>query len=408
MIFSFNNIIIYLALFFSLFSTLFFLTTYIEKNGEQKKRKKAKKHPKISVIIPAYNESKNIVRSIKSALKVNYPKNKLEVIVVDDGSKDDTFKQAKKIKSRLVRVFTKRHGGKARAVNYGIKKSTGKIIMVLDADTFPDKNCFKNIVGYFDDPKIMAALPLIKIWKPKNLIEKCQAMEYTIMALIKKTFSFMGSMNCAPAGAFIRKSFLKKHGLFATNTLTEDFEMGMRIQSKDYQIAHSLESQVYTITPNNIKLLVRQRVRWSYGSLENIFKYRYMLSPKYGDLGLFFLPIQLFSIGLISFLFLYFIIKLAFDLSHRIYLNSLINFDVISLFNLNRTISLTGLIINEKTYFVLFSFLAAFIMYEIARRSIKEKFRLEYVFYLLVYGWIMGVSQLIALLHFIFRKNPGW
>ncbi|PIV68393.1 MAG: hypothetical protein COY38_04080 [Candidatus Aenigmarchaeota archaeon CG_4_10_14_0_8_um_filter_37_24] len=404
---TFNDIIIYIALFFSLFSVIFFLTIYIENKNEVKKGK-PKKQPKISVIIPAYNEGKNILESIKSVLKAEYPEDRLEVIVVDDHSEDDTFKQAKTIESKSVRVFTKKHGGKAAAVNYGIKKSTGEIVMVLDADTFPDKNCFKNIIGYFENPEIMAALPAIKIWKPKTIVQKCQAIEYSIMGLLKKAFFFMGSMSCTPAGAFIRKEFIRKHGGFATNTLTEDFEMGLKIQSKNYQIAQSLDSQVCTIAPDKIKKLLRQRVRWNYGSLENILKYKNMLSPRYGDLGMFLLPLALFSVGFVSFLLLYFLVKLILDLSHQIYLNSLINFDIIRMFSFNGKLSFSGLITNEKTFLVIFMMMAAFAMYEIARRNAKEKFKLEYLIYFIFYGWIMSLSQLIALLYFISGKKPKW
>ncbi len=403
----FNDILIYVTLFFSLFSTLFFLVVYIEE-GRKVKKKKVKRYPKISIIMPAYNESKNIIKSIKSAKSVDYPKNKLEIIVVDDKSEDNTYEQAKKMQGKLVKVFTKKHGGKARAVNYGIKKSSGEIIMVLDADTFPDKKCLKNIVGYFEDPEIMAALPVIKIWKPKNIIEKCQTVEYSTMGLLKKTFFTMGSMNCTPAGAFVRKSFLKKYGGFATNTLTEDFEMGMRIQSKNYQVAQSLDSQVYTVVPSKIKKLIRQRVRWSYGGLENIKKYRHMLSPKYGDLGLFFLPMMLFSMGLVSFLFIYYMIQVVSDLFHILYLNSLINFDVIPLIDISGKMATSSIITNEKSFIILFTILSAIIIYNLGRKRINEKFRFSYIIYFLIYGWIMSFSQLIALSYFLVGKKPRW
>jgi cellulose synthase/poly-beta-1,6-N-acetylglucosamine synthase-like glycosyltransferase len=360
------------------------------------------------VIIPAYNEGKNIMKSIKFVLKGDYPKEKMEVIVVDDGSKDNTYKQATMLKNKRVKVFKKKHSGKAGTVNFGLEKSTGQIVMILDADTFPAKTCFKNIIGHFENPKIMAVLPLIKVFRPKNFIERCQVVEYTIMALIKKTFYFMGSMNCAPAGAFIRKSFIDKYGGFATDTLTEDFEMGMRIQSKNYQIAKSFKSRVYTIVPRDIKKLIRQRIRWSYGTLENIIKYKYMLNPKYGDLGIFFLPISLFSIGMVSFLFIYFIIRFFLELIEKIYLNSLINFDLIPLIEFNGRLSILNILTNEKTFLIFFTFLSSFLMYEVARRSIKEKFKLRYVFYLLVYGWILSFSQVIALISFIIRKEPKW
>lgn len=407
MIFSLENILIYSTLFFSLFLSLFFLTVYLEEN-EPTSKKRCKKYPKISIVIPAYNEGKNIIDSIKSVLRVDYPKDKAEIIVVDDGSQDDTFIQAKKMDRKNVRVFTKKHSGKASTVNYGIKKSTGEIIMVLDADTFPDKKCLKNIVGYFDNPKVMAALPIIKISRLKSLVEKCQMMEYSIMAIVKKAFFLMGSMNCTPAGALIRKKFIKKYGGFDTDTLTEDFEMGLRIQSKNYQIAQSLESQVYTIVPNNIKMLLRQRIRWNYGTLKNIFKYRFMISYEYGDLGLFILPISIFSVSLISFMFIYFLIKTVIDTVHQIYLASLIGFDLKHLLNFNAKISLINMLTSEKNFFILFTILAGFIIYEAGRRSINEKFRWEYILYLLFYGWILGLSQLISLVYFIIGKKPEW
>ena len=218
----------------------------------------------------------------------------------------------------------------------------------------------------------------------------------------------MGSMNCTPAGAFVRKSFLKKHGGFATNTLTEDLEMGMRIQSKNYQVAQSLDSQVYTVVPSKIKKLIRQRVRWTYGGLENIKKYRHMLSPKYGDLGLFFLPMMLFSMGLVSFLFTYSIIRILLDLFHTLYLNSLINFDIIPLINFNGKMTVASIITNEKTFIILFTILSALIIYNLGRKSINEKFRLSYIVYFLAYGWIMSFSQLIALSYFLVGKKPRW
>jgi cellulose synthase/poly-beta-1,6-N-acetylglucosamine synthase-like glycosyltransferase len=240
------------------------------------------------------------------------------------------------------------------------------------------------------------------------MLEKFQAIEYTITAIIKKTFSFMGSMNCAPAGALIRKKFLEKHGLFETDTLTEDFEMGMRIQSKNYQVIQSLESKVYTIPPKRVKKLIRQRVRWSFGTLENIRKYKHMLNPRYGDLGVFFLPSTLFSIGLISFIFLYFLVRFILDIIHNIYLNSLIQFDILPLLKLDLALRLNNFLTDEKSLLIMFTILTALLLYEIARRNINEKFRLSYVFYLLIYGWTLGVSQIIALFYFIIGKKPGW
>ena len=182
----------------------------------------------------------------------------------------------------------------------------------------------------------------------------------------------------------------------------------LKIQSKGYQIVHSLESLVYTVPPKKSKDLIRQRIRWSYGNLENIAKYKHLLSPKYGDLGLFFIPMGLIGIGMSSFLFIYFTVKLIFDTVHKIYLNSLIGFDIIPLFSFDGKLNLISFLTSEKTLLIMFSLLTAIIIYETARRSIKEKFRLEYLFYLLIYGWVIGLAQLIAITHFIIGKKPSW
>jgi cellulose synthase/poly-beta-1,6-N-acetylglucosamine synthase-like glycosyltransferase len=393
-------------LFFSIFTGTLFLLIFVENEGKNGKR--PKKYPKISVIIPAYNESENIVNSIQSVLRVDYPKDKVEIIVVDDGSIDDTFEQAKKVKRKNVKVFRKKHEGKAAAVNFGIKKSSGEILMVLDADTFPDRECFRNIVGYFEDDNVMAALPLIKIWNPRNVIEKCQVIEYTIMGLVKRSFTFLGSMACTPAGAFIRRSFVEKYGGFSTDTLTEDFEMGLRIQSEGYQIVQSLQSKVYTVVPNRLKKLIRQRVRWTYGTLENIKKYNFLLSSKYGNLGLFFIPLNLVSIVVISFVFLYYSITLTLDAYRNFALYSLIGFDLTRKLDFDLKIAVINFFTDEKSLLIFISFFLSMLIYEVSRRATGEKFRPEYIFYVFIYGWIMGLSQCISLFHFLIGKKPKW
>jgi len=406
MIVSFHNLVVMFILFFSTFTGVLFLLIFLENEGKNGKR--AKRYPKISVIIPAYNESENIVSSIKSVLRVNYPKNKIEVIVVDDGSTDDTFAQAKSLQSKSVKVFRKKHGGKAAAVNYGIKKSSGEILMILDADTFPDKDCFKNIVGHFEDENVMAALPLIKVWRPKNIIEKCQLIEYTITALVKRSFTFLGTMACTPAGAFIRRSFIERYGDFSTDTLTEDFEMGLRIQSKGYQIVQSLDSKVYTVVPNKLKKLIRQRVRWAYGTLENIKKYSFLLSSKYGNLGLFFIPLNLINIAIISFVFLYYSVLLVLEACKNISLYSLIGFDLKRKVDFDLKISMISTLTNEKSLLMLICLLLSLLIYEVSRRATGERFRPEYILYLFIYGWIMGFSQCISLFYFLSGKKPKW
>jgi len=132
-----------------------------------------------------------------------------------------------------------------------------------------------------------------------------------------------------------------------------------------------------------------------------------MINPKYGDLGVFVLPLSVFYIGLISFVFIYSLISVLFDTLHQIYLYNLVGFDVLSHFKI-QSIDLIRIITDEKTFPIILTFLIGFLLYEIGRRSIKEKFRIEYVFYLLLYAWIISLSQFIAIFYLIIRKEPPW
>jgi cellulose synthase/poly-beta-1,6-N-acetylglucosamine synthase-like glycosyltransferase len=258
---------------------------------------KPKKLYSVSIVVPAFSEEGRIKKTVESLLSLNYPKHLLEVLLIDDGSKDNTFNEMKEFASSRVRVFHKTNGGKASALNYGIEKARGEIIVSLDADSFVDKNALINMIGYFNNPKVMAVTPSMKVWKPKSLLQKIQFVEYLTGIFLRKVTAFLGCIHVTP-GPFsaYRKSFFGKYGGYQEGNLTEDIEVALRIQSNNFEIENSHNAYSYTIAPSRFMPLFKQRLRWYLGFLNNVWNYRHLFSKKYGTLGLFYLPSAFISV----------------------------------------------------------------------------------------------------------------
>ena len=238
----------------------------------------------VSILIPAYNEAESIGKTIESALALDYPKEKLEIIVIDDGSKDDTFKLAKKYKSNKwpkVRIFSKSNGGKGSALNLGISKAENEIIVSMDADTFVQKNALKKMIACFYSDKIMSVTPSMGVYKPESILQRIQQIEYYMGNFLRKSFAIVDSIHVTP-GAFsaYRKEFFQKHGGYDVGNITEDLEIALRIQKLGYRIENAPEAVVYTIVPKTFKALIIQRRRWYTGLTKNLYHYKELFGIK--------------------------------------------------------------------------------------------------------------------------------
>ena len=405
---TFETGLLYVACYFGLFVSVFYLLMFME-TRKKLKSPRGKKLPRISVIIPAHNEERVIERTIRSVLNLDYPRNKLEIIVVDDGSTDRTYEIAKKYESKTIKVFKKKREGKASALNFGIKKCSNDFILTLDADCFPKKDVLKKMVGYFEDPRIMSVVPVLSVWKPKSLIEKMQVVEYAIVSFIRKLSTFIHSLNVAPGASLYRKRFFKRYGGFDENNLTEDLEMGMRIQSKNYRIAYALDTCVYTIVPKTFKDLMRQRIRWNYGTLENLKKYSFMFGLRYGDLGIFFLPVMAVGMGLSIILLVYYSALILWNVFHSLYLFSLIGYDFSYIISSIRLDEIIDTLLSTRVFLFVILFLVGLTIYALAKKSLKKgKFKLEFLAYTIIYGWILILFQFLGLVYFLSRRRPRW
>lgn len=278
----------YVLAFLATYTAVFYMLLYISEGGRMGKDPVPKSFPPITVIIPAYNEEESIGKTIESVLALDYPKGKLDVIVVNDGSKDNTAKIAKKYPAKLI---DKKNSGKANSLNVAIKEAKGELVAVMDADSYVSKSALLRMVGYFEEQDVAAVTAAMKVWKPKSFVGRLQRGEYLLNAFQKKLQSFVDGISVTPGPFSIyRKSVLRELGGFDEDTLTEDQELALRIQASNYRIENSINAEVFTGVPEKLSGLLKQRRRWYLGYLQNIWKHKSLFSPKYGDFGLFVLP----------------------------------------------------------------------------------------------------------------------
>ena len=244
------------------------------------KRENVAFEPKVSVVVPAYNEGKNIGECLDAVFASNYPQNKLEVIVVDDGSNDNTLKILEKYKK--ARILKQNHLGKVEALNNGIINSSNEFVLTLDADTTMDKKCIMEIVKPFLDKSIGATTGNNNIKNKKSVLSMFQNIEYHFTNLMRSSFSAVFKQGAWISGslACYRKSALKKIGYFKKDAMAEDIDIALELKKAGYKTVIVPAAFGHTIVPTRLKELYRQRVRWWVGTLQAIIKNRQLFSTK--------------------------------------------------------------------------------------------------------------------------------
>ena len=232
----------------------------------------------VSVIIPAYNEARVIEGSIRRVLQsVGVD---LEIIVVDDGSKDETSAIVAKAfrRDKRVKLITQINAGKAAAVNNGINAARGEIIIALDADTQFEPETIARLVRWFVRPEIGAVAGNAKVGNRFNWVTKWQAVEYvTAQNLERSALAMFGAMMVVPGavGAW-RRAALKEVGDYPHDTLAEDQDLTISIQRRGWQVAYDQEAVAWTEAPESFAALTKQRFRWAFGTLQCLWKHQRM------------------------------------------------------------------------------------------------------------------------------------
>ena len=271
---------------------------YIRNKNEIFSYPKTIKNYSLSIVVPCYNEEKSIGGTIESLLNLNY-KNLKKIIIVDDCSTDNSFniiKEYAKKYSRVMLLKTPKNTGKAAgAKNYGAKFANTDLIGFVDADSYPEKNSVKNMMGFFQNKNVAAVTASILVKEKEKFIERLQAVEYRIIAFTRKILGFIGAIYVTPGPlAIYRKSLFEKLNGFDEENLTEDIELTWNLLSKGYRVEMNLSSQVYTVAPNTLKAWYKQRIRWNVGGIQTILKYRKIFAKR-GILGCFVLPFFVLS-----------------------------------------------------------------------------------------------------------------
>jgi cellulose synthase/poly-beta-1,6-N-acetylglucosamine synthase-like glycosyltransferase len=287
----------------SLYLGVYWLLTYMEKYGSfnnEKSKLKLKNYPFVSVIIPAHNEQDSIEKTAKSVLGLNYPHDKFEMIMVNDGSKDRTLEIMRQVKKanpdRDIKIITHSNIGKAGSMNKAMHLAKGEYFACLDADSFVDKDTLMKMMKLFEkDSSITIMTPAMKVLEPKNWIQKFQRLEYITSMFFMRMMGKMDMIYVAPGPFSVyKREVVKKLGGFDVGNLTEDMEIAYRMQKHHFKMRQCHDAYVYTIAPDKIKELYKQRNRWYKGGLINFIKYRKLfLNPKYGDFGIFMMPVIL-------------------------------------------------------------------------------------------------------------------
>ncbi len=273
------------------FILLLFSMLNLYQNVKKEERPKSRKTlPLVSILVPCYNEEKVIKASLESLRNLTYPK--YEIIVIDDGSSDDTYLIAKNLEfsdgHRSLKAYTKPNSGKAEALNFGIEKASGELFLAVDADSKISTDALELMVPYFDDPKIAAVAGSVYVTNTDNLWTRLQALEYIQgLNLVRNGQAYFKLVNIIPGpiGMF-RKKTVQEIGKYTDDTYAEDCDLTLRLIEAGYKIDYEIDAISYTEAPESLLDLLKQRYRWTRGILQSILKHKRKLFSFYSNFSL--------------------------------------------------------------------------------------------------------------------------
>ena len=239
----------------------------------EKKLRKIRDYPMVSVIIPVYNESETIEECINSIKGNDYPKDKLEVIVVDDSSTDGTYEKASKMGVKLIRT---EKVGKVGSLNEGLKLAKGDIIITVDGDTFIPKDGIKRIVNQFSEKDVGVVEATVSM-SGESILERFQKIEFSILSPLLERHNwinilpFLGGQVCG-----FRREALKDVGGFQSGTISEDSDTYVQVINSGWK-SRCARIDAKTRPERKITNFLRQRRRWMLGGLQVLVKH---IKPK--------------------------------------------------------------------------------------------------------------------------------
>ncbi|MEK6854764.1 MAG: glycosyltransferase [Nanoarchaeota archaeon] len=367
----------------------------------------------VSIIVPCYNEAQTIGKTIESLLALDYPKNMIEIIIIDDKSTDNSqnvvTEYAKKYSNVKLIVNKRNSGGAAEPTNIGIKAAKYDFIAVTDADSSPQQDALKKMIGYLQkNEKVGAVTCAVMVKNQETFMQKLQAIEYVVISFSRKLLDFIDAVYVTPGPfALYRKKTLIQIGLFDATNLTQDIEIVWRLKANGYTAKMCLAAKVYSDAPKKFKAWWKQRVRWNIGGTQTIVKYKKLFFKK-EMLGLFIIPFFTVSLflglfGLMIFFYLMFRRALVYYLSTRysIYAQT-------AIFALE-DLTFTPTVLNffgAALFFLGLGF-TMLVISTIKEKEIRNKKVFNLLFYFIVYLTVYPFISITSIYKFA-RKDYKW
>lgn len=403
-------------LFIAIYIQVFFLILFFEhkdifgKSTDEEEVFNIEDYLSVTFLIPCWNEEETVKKTIESVLSLEYPKHKFHIIAIDDGSKDNTWNILQEYKNHpQVTILTKENGGKHSALNYGLTFVKTELVASFDADTEIAPNALMKAIPLFmKDSALMALGGTVLIAEPKTFVQKAQQIEYEIFSFTKKMLGLLQGVFVVP-GAFsiFRKEVFDIVGGYRNAHNLEDIELTMRMHTHGLKIDHAHNAIVKTKGPETVKGLYKQRLRWSHGFIMNMIDYRRLLFNKtYKNLGMFTLPMTVFTYIILLFVFgysMYKVVLAIYDTLLKMYLVGFSDFtwpqfDVFFL--------------NTKIYAIMaiFVYLTLIISYIIGRHisEIKKHNFWNMPYFIVIYSFLAPFWVIKSIYSWLTAKRVNW
>ncbi len=400
--------------FCSLYLAIFWLLVLINKYLNLREGKDGAYEPNVSIIVPAYNEEETIASCIQSLLELEYPREKLEIIVVNDGSKDRTLEFCRQFGERIKLIdIPKNSGTKAVPLNVGLRQARGEIVACLDADSIVERGNLRKMLPYFDAPDVAAVTPALKVFKPETILQKLQWYEYLFAILLRKLMSLIDCIYVTPGPfSLYRRAVVAELGGFSERNITEDMEMALRLQAHHYRIRNAMDAYVYTKAPDSLTQLYRQRRRWYQGLLINSSIYRNIFfNREYGNFSIL-MPLNVLSVVVLmasTVLFAYYLVK---PLVKLVWKFLLIDFDFIGYFrNLSWNFYLLDFAYMKLFVLIavfMFGLLSLYLSHRFSRERIRRFGLRPVVAFSLFYFLFLGAMWLGVFSEFLRGVKNRW
>jgi cellulose synthase/poly-beta-1,6-N-acetylglucosamine synthase-like glycosyltransferase len=408
------DVMFYVLIFLSVYVQVFFFVTFLENRKKivtRNEKIKLNFYPAVTIVVPCWNEENTIEKTVQSLFNLNYPKDKIKIFLINDGSTDNTRNVINKFAEYPnIKIFHKENGGKYTALNLGLENSETDFFGCLDADSFADSESLIRIMSYFEkDEKIMAVVPSVVLDNSVNFVQSAQRAEYYMGVYFKKMLSFLGAIDVTPGPLTIfRKKVFNDLGHYRQGHNTEDMEIAYRMQKNQYKIGHCNDAFVFTNTPKTIKKLYRQRLRWIFGFINNVIDYRSVLfKKKYGNFSIFVLPTRVAFVLATIYLFG----NIFYNLGNFLY-SKIIVFQMVGFHPSIKNFVFDPFFINLQsfTFLVIVAYVLVLFSMILGRRMVEGKwsFSVDMLYFFPVFALVAPFWLMKAIYNTILQRKPSW